>query len=242
MPPRPPLARRSLYQFGDGVAQGSRWGLRGAEDLGGGLKAIFKLENGFNIGNGALGKSGAEFGRQAYVGLTQNGVGSLTLGRQYSFSTDYLGGSYANGGQTVAGNSATNQRYRPAHVEPYQQLDQVQQRELLRLDVRRDVRLLEPGWRVCGRTGLCRFVGCIQLRPELRERPARHRRSVHGHPLPGFGIAVVPDDAGKRVGARRARAWRKIWLRPALAPSTRSDRLRCGLCGRTRISSRSSAT
>ena len=95
---------QDLVQYGDGVAQGSRWGLRGSEDLGGGLKAIFNLENGFNVGTGALGQGSSEFGRQAYVGLTQDGVGSLTLGRQYSFSTDYLGGSYANGGQTVAGN------------------------------------------------------------------------------------------------------------------------------------------
>jgi predicted porin len=95
---------KSLYQYGDGVAQGSRWGLRGSEDLGGGLKAIFVLENGFNSGNGTLGQGGDLFGRQAYVGLAQNGIGSLTLGRQYSFSTDYLGGSYAIGGQTVAGN------------------------------------------------------------------------------------------------------------------------------------------
>jgi predicted porin len=95
---------QDLVQYGDGVAQGSRWGLRGSEDLGGGLKAIFTLENGFNSGTGALGQGGALFGRQAYVGLAQDGVGSLTLGRQYSFSTDYLGGSYSNGGQTVAGN------------------------------------------------------------------------------------------------------------------------------------------
>jgi predicted porin len=95
---------QSLYQYGDGVSQGSRWGLRGSEDLGNGLKAIFVLENGFNSGNGTAGQGGALFGRQAFVGLTQNNVGSLTLGRQYSFSTDYLGGSYANGGQTVAGN------------------------------------------------------------------------------------------------------------------------------------------
>ncbi|OAJ53041.1 porin [Paraburkholderia ginsengiterrae] len=95
-----------LYQYGDGVSQGSRFGLRGSEDLGGGLKAIFTLENGFNSGTGTLGQGGALFGRQAFVGLTQNGIGSLTFGRQYSFSTDYLGGSYANGGQTVAGNYA----------------------------------------------------------------------------------------------------------------------------------------
>ena len=95
---------KSLYQYGDGVSQGSRWGLRGSEDLGGGLKAIFLLENGFNSGTGALGQGGALFGRQAYVGLTKDDIGSLTLGRQYSFSTDYLGGAYANGGETVAGN------------------------------------------------------------------------------------------------------------------------------------------
>jgi predicted porin len=96
----------SLTKYDDGVAQGSRWGIRGTEDLGGGLKALFVLENGFNSGNGTLGQGGAMFGRQAYVGLSQNGIGSLTFGRQYSFSTDYLGGSYANGGQTVAGNYA----------------------------------------------------------------------------------------------------------------------------------------
>ena len=95
-----------LFKYDDGVAQGSRWGLKGAEDLGGGLKAIFTLENGFNSGNGTLGQGGAEFGRQAYVGISKNDVGSVTFGRQYSFSTDYLGGAYSIGGQTVAGNYA----------------------------------------------------------------------------------------------------------------------------------------
>jgi predicted porin len=96
----------NLVKYDDGVAQGSRWGLRGTEDLGGGLKALFVLESGFNSGTGALGQGGALFGRQAYVGLSQNNVGSLTFGRQYSFSTDFLGGNYSTGGQTVAGNYA----------------------------------------------------------------------------------------------------------------------------------------
>ena len=96
----------SLVKYDDGVASGSRWGLRGTEDLGGGLKAIFVLESGFNSGNGTLGQGGAMFGRQAFVGLSRDGVGSLTFGRQYSFSTDYLGANYSTGSQTVAGNYA----------------------------------------------------------------------------------------------------------------------------------------
>ena len=38
-----------------GDTVGSRWGLKGSEDLGGGMKAIFQLENGFNTNNGATG-------------------------------------------------------------------------------------------------------------------------------------------------------------------------------------------
>ncbi|WP_229014263.1 porin, partial [Paraburkholderia gardini] len=95
-----------LVKYDDGVASGSRWGLRGTEDLGGGLKAIFVLESGFNSGNGTLGQGGAMFGRQAYVGVTKDNIGSFTMGRQYTFSTDYLGANYSTGSQTVAGNYA----------------------------------------------------------------------------------------------------------------------------------------
>ncbi|KVN53773.1 porin [Burkholderia ubonensis] len=102
----PGVAGSKLFKFDDGVAQGSRWGLRGTEDLGGGLKAIFVLENGFNVGTGAAGQGGAMFGRQAYVGLSQTQYGTLTFGRQYSFSTDVLGANYSTGGNTVAGNYA----------------------------------------------------------------------------------------------------------------------------------------
>ena len=44
-----------LWQMASGVSAGSRWGLRGKEDLGGGLAAIFDLESGFNSTNGGLG-------------------------------------------------------------------------------------------------------------------------------------------------------------------------------------------
>lgn len=73
-----------------GNISGSRFGLRGAEDLGGGLKAIFVLENGFNVNNGTLGQGGRMFGRQAYVGLSGKNFGTVTLGRQYDSMVDFV--------------------------------------------------------------------------------------------------------------------------------------------------------
>jgi predicted porin len=66
-----------------GQQSGSRIGFRGTEDLGGGLQAIFTLENGFNLDDGNLGQGGRLFGRQAFVGL-QGGFGAVKLGRQYN--------------------------------------------------------------------------------------------------------------------------------------------------------------
>ncbi|OWW22647.1 porin [Noviherbaspirillum denitrificans] len=67
-----------------GIQSGSRIGFRGTEDLGGGLSAIFTLENGFNIDDGTLGQGGRLFGRQAFVGLSSNTVGAIKFGRQYN--------------------------------------------------------------------------------------------------------------------------------------------------------------
>jgi general bacterial porin, GBP family len=73
-----------------GNISGSRFGLKGAEDLGGGLKAIFLLENGFSVNNGQLGQNSRMFGRQAYVGLSSNTFGTLTMGRQYDDVVDFV--------------------------------------------------------------------------------------------------------------------------------------------------------
>jgi predicted porin len=62
---------------------GSRWGMNGVEDLGGQWHAIFTLESGINLNNGQFGQGGTAFGRQAFVGLNNDRLGSLTLGRQY---------------------------------------------------------------------------------------------------------------------------------------------------------------
>lgn len=60
----------------------SRLGFRGVEDLGGGLKAQFVLENGFGADTGSINQGGRFFGRQAFVGLTGS-WGTVSLGRQY---------------------------------------------------------------------------------------------------------------------------------------------------------------
>ncbi|RDJ99886.1 porin [Paraburkholderia lacunae] len=91
------VGRGHVYELASGYAQGSRWGLKGSEELGGGLKAIFQLENGFDVNSGRLGQGGRMFGRQAFVGLSAQQYGGLTFGRQYDSVVDYLAQTTANG-------------------------------------------------------------------------------------------------------------------------------------------------
>ena len=87
----------SSYSEGSGNVSNTYWGLRGSEDLGGGLHALFTLENGFNLNNGANHESGSQFNRQAYVGLKSDQYGTVTLGRQYSSAVDFLAPLSATG-------------------------------------------------------------------------------------------------------------------------------------------------
>ena len=79
-----------------GVVNSSRFGLKGVEDLGAGLSAIFVLENGFSAANGTLGQGGLLFGRQAWVGLRSDSLGLLAFGRQYTLLSTLLM-NYTNG-------------------------------------------------------------------------------------------------------------------------------------------------
>ncbi len=79
----------------DGIFTGSRLGFRGTEDLGGGLRAVFTMESGFDPSSGGSlqGTTTADYGqevasprfwgREVHVGLRGN-WGGITLGRQYT--------------------------------------------------------------------------------------------------------------------------------------------------------------
>jgi len=76
----------SQIALGPGALFGSRVGFKGEEDLGGGMAAVFKLENGFDSTTGALGQQGQLFGRQEYVGLKDKSLGEIDAGRQYGIA------------------------------------------------------------------------------------------------------------------------------------------------------------
>ncbi len=70
----------------------SRWGLKGSEDLGGGMKAGFQLESGFSPATGTA--SSPFWRRQSEVNLS-GGFGTVRLGNFFSeayyATTDYIG-------------------------------------------------------------------------------------------------------------------------------------------------------
>ncbi|WP_233863726.1 porin [Paraburkholderia adhaesiva] len=83
----------NLVSMLEGPITGSRWGLKGTEDLGGGLAAVFRLENGFNLFNGAMSSANTLFNRMAYVGLKSQ-YGTVTLGNQNSPFFDEMGDTF----------------------------------------------------------------------------------------------------------------------------------------------------
>jgi len=106
------LGKSSDTGMFNGGLSPSRIGFKGVEDLGGGLKAIFTLETGFNSPNGVISNgvaslannpakaqstvsadsslAGQLFNREANVGLSSPEWGSVTFGRNYSFGYDTL--------------------------------------------------------------------------------------------------------------------------------------------------------
>ena len=95
------------WGVGSGTVSNTLWGLKGSEDLGGGMHAIFKLESGFNVNNGAFTQPNEIFGRQSYVGVQSNQYGTVTLGKQYDSTVDYVAPLSA-AGQDLGNNLAAH--------------------------------------------------------------------------------------------------------------------------------------
>lgn len=77
------------FQTRGGLLDGSRFGLRGSEDIGSGYSVFFTLENGFDTSTGALQQNSRMFGRQSFIGV-KTPYGRFSFGTQYDMNVDYL--------------------------------------------------------------------------------------------------------------------------------------------------------
>jgi len=98
-----------------GQFNGSRFGLKGSDDLGAGMSMSFQMEAGLSADTGMSGQGGRLFGRQIYVSLN-TAAGNISAGRQYTpgdsamCGVDLSGCAGAAGGAlyaTYASNAAT---------------------------------------------------------------------------------------------------------------------------------------
>ncbi|SPA30926.1 Outer membrane porin [Cupriavidus taiwanensis] len=87
--PNPARQASSLVRMTSGNIAGSRWGLRGVEDLGSGLKGVFLLEGGMVLDSGMAAQGGRLFGRRAYVGL-DTPYGQVSMGRHHNLTFDLI--------------------------------------------------------------------------------------------------------------------------------------------------------
>ncbi|WP_310629989.1 MULTISPECIES: porin [unclassified Paraburkholderia] len=91
-----------VARMDSGAYRGSRFGLRGAEDIGNGVKILFDLENGFGSTDGSYAVANTIFNRQAWIGVGTP-YGTVRMGRQYSpIYIPFKGGLDAFGAGTIA--------------------------------------------------------------------------------------------------------------------------------------------
>lgn len=90
-----------------GGLNGSRWGIRVSEDVGGGMAVIGNLESGINLDAGSSAQGGLLFGRRANVGIS-SGFGTVTIGRNSSSYDDVSADHAMMGGASIFDPSNTN--------------------------------------------------------------------------------------------------------------------------------------
>jgi predicted porin len=90
----------SASQLNGGQQSGNRLGFKGTEDLGNGLKAVFLLEQGYQLDTGASASTDSFYNRQAYAGLS-GGFGTVVGGRLYTPHYTFVSGLDPFGAGTV---------------------------------------------------------------------------------------------------------------------------------------------
>lgn len=78
----------SSFEMGSGQSTGSRFGLKGTEEISEGLKVGFVLEHGFNVDDGSFNDEDRLFDREATLQLISDDYGTLALGRTGSIKSD----------------------------------------------------------------------------------------------------------------------------------------------------------
>lgn len=81
---------KNLTRLTSGNMSGSRWGITGNEDLGGGTSTFFLVESGFATDTGAMLQGNRLFGRLSYVGLSDTSYGSVSAGRIGGLFLDWV--------------------------------------------------------------------------------------------------------------------------------------------------------
>jgi predicted porin len=84
------ILSNQFFGIASGVQSGSRFGLRGTHEMGGGFESVFTLENGFNASNGEAQQGGRLFGRQSTIGIKNSNIGQLDFGRQINLASNYF--------------------------------------------------------------------------------------------------------------------------------------------------------
>ncbi|MEZ5638091.1 MAG: porin [Burkholderiaceae bacterium] len=117
-----PFGGVSQWTVDSGTVSGSRWGLMGSEELGGGLKLNFNVEQGFAIDDGTPAVAGQQFSRQAWIGMS-GGFGEFRVGKPWTAYDDVSGAINAmfDSGFSVENNffASTGYNANPANTIRY---------------------------------------------------------------------------------------------------------------------------
>ena len=93
--------KATANSFGQSAESTSRLGFKGTEDLGGGTSAIFTIEMGIAPNSNTQ----VQWNRQTFAGLNQKGLGTVTVGTQYTPMFDVASQTDAGGQNNLVGNA-----------------------------------------------------------------------------------------------------------------------------------------